>query len=53
MPYNVKPVYKRHSQKDQKLDFKTNYPLMQVKSIAEYFEAFCNTVNLREATNCY
>ena len=25
-----------HSQKDQKLVFKTNYRLMQVKSIAEY-----------------
>ena len=33
--YTVKPVYNGHSQKDQKLVFKTNYCLMQVKSIAE------------------
>ena len=31
----VKPVLNDHSQKDKKLVFKTNYPLMQVKSIAE------------------
>ena len=31
----VKPVYNGHSQKDQKLVFKTNYRLMQAKSIAE------------------
>ena len=31
----VKPVKNSHSQKDQKLVFKTNYRLMQVKSIAE------------------
>ena len=31
----VKPVLNGHSQKYQKLVFKTNYPLMQVKSIAE------------------
>ena len=31
----VKPVKNGHSQKDQKLVFKTNYALMQVKSIAE------------------
>ena len=31
----VKPVRNGHSQKDQKLVFKTNYSLMQVKSIAE------------------
>ena len=31
----VKPVQNDHSQKDQKLVFKTNYRLMQVKSIAE------------------
>ena len=31
----VKPVYNSHSQKDQKLVFKTNYCLMQVKSVAE------------------
>ena len=32
----VKPVLSGHSQKDQKLVFKTNYHLMQVKSIAEW-----------------
>ena len=31
----VKPVLNGHSQKVQKLFFKTNYLLMQVKSIAE------------------
>ena len=31
----VKPVKNGHSQKDQKLVFKTNYPLMQVEIIAE------------------
>ena len=31
----VKPVQKGHSQKDQKLVFKTNYCLMQGKSIAD------------------
>ena len=31
----VKPVLNGHSQKDRKLVFKTNYHLMQVKSIAE------------------
>ena len=31
----VKPVLSGHSKKDQKLVFKMNYHLMQVKSIAE------------------
>ena len=31
----VKPVLSGHSKRRQKLVFKTNYPLMQVKSIAE------------------
>ena len=31
----VKPVLSSHSQKDRKLVFKTDYRLMQVKSIAE------------------
>ena len=31
----VKPVYNGHSQKHKKLVFKSNYCLMQVKSIAE------------------
>ena len=35
VPYTVKPVYNGHSQKDQKMVFKTNYRLMQVKNIAE------------------
>ena len=33
--HTVKPALNGHSQKDQKLVFKTNYCLMQVKSIAE------------------
>ena len=33
--YTVKPVQNGHSQKDRKLVSKTNYCLMQVKSIAE------------------
>ena len=33
----VKPVENGHYQKDQKLVFKTNFCLMQVKSIAECF----------------
>ena len=41
--YTVKPKQNGHSQKDQKLGFKTNYRLMQVKSIAECLGAFCNT----------
>ena len=35
MTHTVKPVLSGHSQKDQKWVFKTNYRLMQVKSIAE------------------
>ena len=33
--HTVKPVLCGHSKIDQKFGFKTNYPLMQVKSIAE------------------
>ena len=33
--YTAKPVENGHSQKDHKLVFKTNYRLMQFKSIAE------------------
>ena len=33
--HTVKPVSNGHSQKDQKLVFKTNFCLMEVKSIAE------------------
>ena len=33
--HTVKPVLNSHSQKDQNLVFKTNYRLMQDKSIAE------------------
>ena len=40
----LKPVLNGHSQKDRKLVFKTDYRLMQVKSIAEC--SFCNTFNL-------
>ena len=43
----VKPVSNGHSQKDQKLVFKTNYRLMQVKSIAEWPKgAFCKTFDI-------
>ena len=36
MLYTIKPVKNGHSQKDRKLvAFKTNYRLMEVKSIAE------------------
>ena len=42
----VKPVFSGHSKKDQKWVFKTNYRLMQVKSIAE----FCNTFDLHWVT---
>ena len=43
----VKPVLSVRIQKDLKLGFKTNYSLMQVKSIAECSKrAFCNTFNL-------
>ena len=33
--HSVKPVLNSHSKKDQKLVFRTDYSLMQVKSIAE------------------
>ena len=36
----VKPDKNGHSQKDQKLGLKTNYRLMQVKSIAECSNTF-------------
>ena len=39
-PTTVKPVYNGHSQKDHKLVFKTNYPLMQVKSIADWSHCY-------------
>ena len=43
----VKPVLGRHSKEDQKLVFKTDYCLMQVKSIAECSKrAFCNIFDL-------
>ena len=42
-----KTCLKRPLQKDQKLAFKTDYRLMQVKSIAECSKrAFCNTFDL-------
>ena len=40
--FTVKPVLSSHSQKDQKWVFKTDYGLMQVKSIG----LFCNTFEL-------
>ena len=43
----VKPVKNGHSQKDQKLFFKTNYHLMQVKVLQNAPRgAFCNTFDL-------
>ena len=40
-----------HSKEEQRLVFKTDYRLMQVKSIAECSKrAFCNTFNLHQAT---
>ena len=43
----VKPEENDHSQKERNLVFNTNYPLMQVKSIAECSKrAFCNTFDL-------
>ena len=47
----VKPVLSSHSKGRPKLFFKTDYRLMQVKSIAECSKrAFCNTFNLHLAT---
>ena len=49
----VKSVVNGHSKKDQKLVFKTDYRLMQVKCIAECSKrAFCNTFDLHLATIC-
>ena len=39
----VKPVENRHSHKDKKLFFKTNYHLMQIKSIALEHSAILQT----------
>ena len=50
----IKTCVNSHSQKDQKLVFKTNNHLMQVKSIAECSRgAFCNTFDLHSATICH
>ena len=44
-----KTCLKRPLKKDQKLAFKTDYSLMQVKSIAERSKrAFCNTFDLHK-----
>ena len=49
----VKPVLSSHSKRRPKLVFKTDYRLMQVKSIAECSKrAFCNTFDLHKATIC-
>ena len=46
-PGTVNPVLSRHSKRTPKLVFKTNYRLMQVKSIAECSRAaFSNTFDL-------
>ena len=43
----VKPVVSDHSKRRQELAFKTDYCLIQVKSIAECSRrAFCNTFDL-------
>ena len=43
----VKPVLSGQAKKDQKLAFKRDYRLMQVKSITECSKgAFCNSFNL-------
>ena len=43
----VKPVLSGHSKRRPKLVYKTDYRLMQVKSIAECSKgAFCNTFDL-------
>ena len=43
----IKTCLISHAQKDHKSVFKTNYRLMQAKSIAECsFGAFCNTLDL-------
>ena len=47
--YTVKPVLTGHSQKDRKMVFKTNYRLMQVKSIAEC----SNSLNIFLLPNIY
>ena len=50
--YTLKPVLRVQSTKIQKIVFffKTNYRIMQVKSIAECFQgAFCNTFDLHLA----
>ena len=42
--FTVKADFSGHSKEDKKLVFKTDYRLLQVKSIAEYSKrAFCNT----------
>ena len=47
--YTIKPVLSGHLKRSPKLFFKTNYRLMQVKSIAECspWRAFCSISNLR------
>ena len=42
----VKPVLSGNSKEDQNQVFKTDNRLMQVKSIAECYGAFCNTFDL-------
>ena len=49
----ILPVLSGHSKRRPKLTFKTDYCLMQVKSIAECSKkALCNTFDLHEATIC-
>ena len=51
--HTVKPDLRGHSKRRPKLVFKTDYHLMQVKSIAECSKrAFCNTFDLHKGTIC-
>ena len=50
----VKPVLSGYSKKEQKLFFKTDYRLMQVKSIAECSKrASCNTFDLHKLPSVF
>ena len=51
MSTTVKPVLSGHSKRNPKLIFKSDYRIMQVKSIAECsLGAFCNSFDFHKAT---
>ena len=52
LPKYRKTCLKRHSQKDKKLVFKTNYRLMQVKSIAECSAILSTFIKLSQVIRC-